>query len=536
MLTARRCSPRCGIPSRFRRVVLLLTILALLPSAASAREHKPRRGSLDWRIDAILRASGAERGFWGIEVAALPNGRILYRRDAQHLFLPASNLKLFTTAAALESLGPDFVFHTTVESDAPPDAQGRVQNLYLVGRGDPNLGSRVLPYRYQPSQPGIAATGANPPPVDRVFQELAEQVRARGVREVAGKVIADDTYYLCEPYSHNWAIDDMQWGYGAPVTALAFNDNALDLHFRPGAKAGDPAKVWLDPVPDYYKLDNRLMTGAAGTEKQIFVERAPGSMELDVWGQIPADALEDSDTVSIEHPPQLAGEIFRKALEAHGIAVRGPVSVAEVTRPEAAMSPGVFPPAPHAVVLAQHDSLPLREDIKLTLKVSQNLHADMLLRTLAHETQHYGSLTVGLEILNRFAEQVGAAPGATYFADGSGLSREDLVAPDALLKLLLFMARSPRFGVFFDSLPVAGLDGTLAERFRGSRAEGRIHAKTGTVEHVNALSGYMDLPSGKRLAFSIMGNSYTLRSRDGAAAVDHIALAIYDWYSRRKRL
>ena len=200
------------------------------------------------------------------------------------------------------------------------------------------------------------------------------------------------------------------------------------------------------------------------------------------------------------------------------------------------MSPGLFPPAPHGAALAQHDSLPLREDIKLTLKVSQNLHADMLLRTMAHETQHYGSLTVGLQILNRFAETAGASPGSTYFADGSGLSREDLVAPDALLKLILFMARSPRFAVFFDSLPVAGLDGTLAERFRGSRLEGRIHAKTGSVEHVNTLSGYMDLPLGKRLAFSIMGNSYTLRSRDGATVVDHIAFALYDWYSRRKRL
>jgi D-alanyl-D-alanine carboxypeptidase/D-alanyl-D-alanine-endopeptidase (penicillin-binding protein 4) len=328
----------------------------------------------------------------------------------------------------------------------------------------------------------------------------------------------------------------MQWGYGAPVTALAFNDNALEVHFRPGAKDGDPAQVWLEPVPDYYQLHNHLVTSGAGTEKQIFLERAPASMQLDVWGQIPVNAGDDSDTVAIEHPPQLAGEIFRKALEAHGIVVHGPVTVDDVTRLEAATSPGLFPPSSTRVVLAEHDSLPLREDIKLTLKVSQNLHADMLLRTMAHELSHYGSLTVGLGILNDFAERVGVDPGETYFSDGSGLSREDLVTPDALLKLLLFMARSPRFGVFFDCLPVAGLDGTLADRFRGSRAEGRIHAKTGSVNHVNTLSGYMDLPSGQRLAFSILGNDLTLRDRDGAAVVDRIALAIYDWYARRKPL
>ena len=519
-----------------RAWIALFAFLATAAAAESPRELRPAvvgPRALNQRLERILGQSEARRGFWGIEVIDLASGKTLYSRDAGQLFIPASNMKLFTTAAALEKLGPDFAFRTTVESDAPPDAEGRVERLYLVGRGDPNLGPRRLPYVYESPQQ-LRQSGPESR-ADKVFQELADQVKARGVREVAGDLVADDSYYIWEPFSSNWAADDLQWGYGAPVTALAFNDNALALHVRPAAKPGSPAEVWLDPVPDYYRLNNRVETSAAGSAKRIYVERLPGSRELDVWGQIPLDAGDDGDTVAINDPPQLIGEIFRRALEARGIAVRGRVEVRHYSRLEAATMADPFPKLPPRPVLAEHASLPLREDIKTTDKESLNLHAEMLLRTMARELQNYGSLTVGLEILKAFCAQIGIEPGETFFSDGSGLSREDLVAPQAIVKLLVFMAHSPRFGVFWDCLPEAGVDGTLAERFTGTPAKGRIHAKTGTVEHVNALSGYMDLPSGKRLVFSILGNSYALKGKDGAAMVDHLALAIYDWYAHRRR-
>jgi D-alanyl-D-alanine carboxypeptidase/D-alanyl-D-alanine-endopeptidase (penicillin-binding protein 4) len=474
--------------------------------------------TLDQRIARMLRRSEAHRGFWGIVVVRLPEGKALYARDAQHLFLPASNMKLFTTAAALEKLGPDFVFRTTAESDQPPDEQGRVSDLRLVGRGDPNLGGRVLPYN-----PNLARQD----PADKVFQELADQVKARGVREVSGNLVADDTYFLFEPFSLNWAAEDLQWGYGAPVTALAFNDNSLQLHCQPGASLGERARVWLDPIPDYYQLENRLETSAANTAKRIFVERAPGAMRLDVWGQIPLGAAEDGDTVAIANPPQLIGELFRRALEARGVTVRGQVEVRHLTRLEAATSSDPFPKPPARAVLAEHVSLPLREDLKVINKVSQNLHAEMLLRTMAHELRNYGSLMVGLEVLVEFVAQAGISTMETRFTDGSGLSREALVTPQAVVKLLEYMSRSPRFEDFYNSLPVAGVDGTLAERLRHTPAEGRIHAKTGSIEHVNALSGYMDLPSGKRLAFSIITNSHPVKSSEAVALIDQIALEIY---------
>ncbi len=493
---------------------------------ADAPRHARRRTALDRRIDKILSSSDARRGSWGIEVVELESGKLLYERDAERLFIPASNMKMFTTAAGLEKLGPDYTFHTTVESESAPDSQGHVGNVYLVGRGDPNLGIRTFPYTYHgPAQP-----------VNRFFEEMADQVKARGVREVTGTLIADDTYFVWEPFAPNWAADDLEWGYGAPVSALAFNDNLLTLHIEPGRRAGDPANVGLDPVADYYLLKNHILTSAKGTEKNYLLERLPGSMELDLWGQIPIDNEEEVETVAVANPPLLMAEQLRAALRARGIMVQGPSEVRHLTRLEAAYLPNPSPQTCPRIVLADHTSPPLAEAIKVVNKESENLHAEMLLRTLGRVQNHQGSLAAGLQALNAFAtQQVGILPGETYFSDGSGLSREDLVAPHAAVKLLLHMAHSPHFHVWFDSLPVAGIDGTLAHRLLTDDVKGKIHAKTGSVEHVNTLSGYMDLPSGKRLAFSIMANNHPLANKAGQETLDAITAEIYKWFAGREK-
>ena len=503
-------------------LVVFVTLLFNAPASGAKKRRVRAPRALGPHIQFILRQSAAQRGFWGIEVLRLRDGRVLFKLNQDHLFTPASNMKLFTTAAAMEKLGPNFVFRTTVESDAAPDPRGRVNELSLVGRGDANIGSQVLPYNLKTERKS---------PADEVFRGLADQIAARGVREVQGNLVADDSYFLFEPHSHDWAEGDLQWGYGAPVTALAFNDNALFLHIQPAGVAGQKALVSLDPIGDYYQLNSVLDTSGPGSEQHVHVERAPGSMELNVWGEVPLGAIVDDDTVAIENPPQLIGDLFLKLLEARGIKVRGRVLVRHLNRMEAAATASPLPAAAPRVVLAEHDSLPLREDIKLTNKVSRNLHAEMLLRTMAHEEKNNGSLTAGLDVLREFVEQAGIPPDAYYFTDGSGLSRRALVAPEAVVKLLQCMARSPNFEPYYGSLPVAGVDGTLAERFAGSPAAGHIHAKTGTISHVNALSGYMELPSDDRLAFSIFGNADVLNGRDAVKVVDEIALAVYEKFA-----
>jgi serine-type D-Ala-D-Ala carboxypeptidase/endopeptidase (penicillin-binding protein 4) len=501
-----------GMHRRWR--LLILTACVLLPVAAQARHHR----SLRSQVDAILRATPAKRGFWGIEVVRLSDGRILYARNADHLFEPASTMKLFTTAAALTKLGPDFIFRTTVESSAPPDAEGRVPDLIMVGRGDPNLGGRALPYHLK--------TEARSP-ADTDFERLADQVVAKGVREVTGNIIADDSYYVYLPYGSDWSIDDTVWGYGAPITALAFNDNSLKLRVLPASAAGAPAEITLEPVADYYRIKGEVETTSASAPAKVFVEHAPGSAELDVWGHIPLDSHEVDEDVAIQNPPRLIGEMFRRLLGQRGVKVDGQVVVRREMPYAVAATLGAASKPAVRNILAEHDSLPLREDIRVTLKVSQNLHAEMLLRTMGRELSGEGSLKAGVQILDNFVQEINISPDEVYLAGGSGLSRDALVSPDALIKLLEFMARANHFKDFFDALPVAGVDGTLADRFENSGARGHIHAKTGSLEHVNSLAGYMDSPRGGRLAFVIIGNNHALPSAAAIAVIDRIALAIY---------
>jgi D-alanyl-D-alanine carboxypeptidase/D-alanyl-D-alanine-endopeptidase (penicillin-binding protein 4) len=516
---SRRCLKR-GLFATSAFCLLIVCSLLFPPSIRAAGQHS----SFAREIDTILQSSPARRGFWGIEVVRLSDGEILYARNTQHLFLPASNMKMFTTSAALSTLGPDFVFRTTVESSSAPDAKGRVPDLVLVGRGDPNLGSRVLPYQY--NSPAHI-------PADLDFGKLADQVVARGVHEVTGNLYADDTYYVHQPYGTDWAVDDLDWDYGAPITALAFNDNSLQLEVRPAASAGPTAQIQVQPGDGYYKIVNSVATTPAGTPARIEINRFPGSMELDVWGNIPVNSKGDDEGISIEDPPLFIADMFRKLLEQRGVKVDGQVVVREVTPAEAA-SQTAPPQPPKRVVLAEHDSLPLSQDVKVTLKVSQNLHAEMLLRTMSRVLDNKGSLEDGLNILNNFVQKIGIAPHEVQFAGGSGLSRETLVTPDAVMKLLQFNARQTYFKWFYDALPVAGVDGTLDDRFHNTPLQGLVHAKTGSLEHVNALSGYMILPGRRSLAFVIIGNQHPLHFSQATKVIDQIALQTYLHFARSR--
>lgn len=511
-------SPKWRRPS-FVLFLLIPVLLLFAPAAQAARHSSP----LARRINAILRESPAGRGFWGIEVVRLPDDEILYSRNSQHLFQPASNMKLFTTSAALSKLGPNFIFRTTVESSAAPDAEGRVPNLVLVGRGDPNLGSRVVPYQYN-SPPRL--------PADLAFEKLADQLVAKGVREVTGNLYADDTYYVYEPYGIDWGWDDLEWDYGAPITALAFNDNSLTLQVKPAAFVGPHAQIFIEPGEGYYKVVNNVKTTALGIPADVEVNRFPGSMVLDVWGHIPLDSTGIEEGISIQNPPRYIGDMFRKLLEQRGVKVDGKVVVVERTPAEVA--DGDAPSLPVTrITLAEHDSLPLSQDVKVTLKVSQNLHAEMLLRTLSHVLDNQGSREDGLDILRAFTQKMGIQPDEVQFAGGCGLSRETLVTPDALMKLLEYDVRAPYFPSLYAALPVAGVDGTLGDRFHHTALQGRVHAKTGSMEHVNALSGYMNLPGRRRLAFVIIGNHQPLKFTPATKVVDRIAEQIYRQYAHR---
>jgi len=492
------------------RVLLALAFAASLPAA-----------TLPQRIEQLLSQSpAAVSAFWGIRIVDLPSGRTVYERNAGHFFVPASNAKLFTTALALTRLGPGFTFETRVTADQAPDAAGRIAgSLRLVGGGDPNLSARAIPYAPGP------ITGNPLAPLE----ELADQVAARGVKQIDGDIVGDDTWYVWQPYAVGWSVDDPVSDDGAPVSALTIGDNTFTMTVRPGIHAGDPAELTLNPPVEYYRIENRVRTVAADGDRRIRVERVPGSLDLHIWGTIPVGNKGEDELLGIDDPALFAAKAFRQILETRGIIVAGP-AVAHHLYPDqfASLTEGPAPPSGPAVELARHTSAPLLEDLRVTDKVSQNLHAEMALRAVARARRNLGSFEAGREEMRAFLGEIGIEGGAYNLVDGSGLSRLDLVTPSAIVKLLAHMYRSPERQNWISLLPVGGLDGTLASRFAGLPAAARIHAKTGSLSHVSALSGYAERPGGRWVAFSIMVNNYNGPAGEIRAVMDGICALIME--------
>jgi serine-type D-Ala-D-Ala carboxypeptidase/endopeptidase (penicillin-binding protein 4) len=483
-------------------------LLCLCAVAASAAPHKV----LARRVDAILARSDVARGFWGVEIEELDTGRILYSHDADLLFSPASNTKLFTTAAALALIGPNYRFRTTVESATPPDPSGRLGgDLVLVGRGDPNLSGRALPYSLKTERPL---------PPTQAIEELADQVAAHGVKVIEGDLVADDSFFVNQPYDQGWPQEDLVWEYGAPVTALAVNDNVVYVNLSPAPRVGEPALVTLSHFAGEFQIDNRILTSPAGSgPRKIALDRLPGSSRVQLWGSIPQDDPGVIEALAINEPAEWTARLFRDLLAQRGVVLHGRACAHHLEMADLNTA-AATPPLP--VVLAAHDSFPLGMDIRVINKVSQNLHAEMLLRLLGREKGSSGSVAAGLEVLRAFLAQAGLLPDEYAFSDGSGLSRLNLVSPRATVKLLRFAAAQPWGAEFIDSLPQAGVDGTLAERFKTLPAGAVLHAKTGSLDHVNVLSGYLTTADGRRLVFSILGNHHALATSRATDVLDAI--------------
>jgi len=477
--------------------------------------------SLAGQIARLLDSSTATRtAFWGIQIVDLESGRTLYELNPDRGFVPASNAKLFTTALALIRLGPDFTFQTRVLAKSGPDADGRIAGpLTLMGGGDPNLSGRDIPYR-------MGSKGGNPL---AALEDLADQVAARGVKRVDGDIAGDDSWYVWQPYAEGWAVDDTQFDFGAPASALSINDNTVSLAVRPAARVGDPAELVVDPPVEYFQIGNRVRTVPAGGPREIRLERDHGSREVRLWGSIPARDRGETLLLGIDDPAEFAALAFRQALEARGIAVAGEALARHFLPNEADdLEQGAPTPYPEGVELARRISPPLIEDLRVTDKVSQNLHAELALRAVARARRGIGSREAGLEDLQAFLAEAGIDPQCCNFADASGLSRLDLLTPAAVVKLLRYMYASPARANWVSLLPVGGRDGTLSARLGDGPAAGRIYAKTGTMSHVSALSGYARRQGGGWLAFSILVNNYNARAAEVRGAIDRICTLIVE--------
>ena len=505
---------------------LFLCFLLTVPAEAA------KQSSLEKRIDAVLSAPDLQRGFWGIQVVAIPSGKLLYSQNADKLFTPASNTKLFTTAAALALIGPTYQFRTTVETSGTLDKYGRLTgDLVLVGRGDPNLSGRELPYSLR--------TQRDDDPI-RVLEQLADSLVQKGVKYIDGDIVADDSYFAFERYGEGWSQDDLVWADGAPVSALTINDNVVFVNILPADRAGERAFVNITPFAEYYRIDNRIITTPAGTGRKIFINREPGSTVLTLWGNMPLDDAGANEALAIEDPAEFAAELFRHLLEARGIAVYGKdktrhtelasLSTVSVTAlaPARGGDDTTRSMQPQPLILASYQSKPLIEDVRVINKVSQNLHAEILLRLLGREKGTAGTVEGGLEVLRGFLNQAGISKDDYAFYDGSGLSRQNLVTPRAVVQLLTYAASQPWGNTFRDTLPVGGVDGSLSERFKNRDSQGRIDGKTGSLGGVKTLSGYAVTDSGQQIAFSILSNNFNLPPSRVTDTIDRVARAIID--------
>jgi serine-type D-Ala-D-Ala carboxypeptidase/endopeptidase (penicillin-binding protein 4) len=508
------------------RVYLAAFFCLFLAVPISAAPHH----SLAKRIDAVLASPDLERGFWGIEVASLETGKSLYSQNADKLFTPASNTKLFTTAAALALIGPNYTFRTTVETNGTLDKYGRLSgDLVLVGRGDPNLSGRELPY--------LLRTQRNDHPI-QVLEQLADALAQKGVKYIDGDIVADDSYFAFERYGEGWSQDDLVLADGAPVSALTINDNVVFVNILPADRAGERAFVSITPFADYYRVDNRIITTPAGTGRRIFINREPGATLLTLWGNMPLDDAGANEALAIDNPAEFAAALFRQLLETRGIVVYGKqrsrhtelASLSTLTVTATAPARGgddsSHPSLSQPMILASHESKPLIEDVRIINKVSQNLHAEILLRLLGREKGTAGTVEGGLEVMRGFLNQAGISPEQYLFYDGSGLSRQNLVTPHAIVQLLCFAASQPWGASFRDTLPVAGVDGSLADRFAHLDSSAHISAKTGALGGVKALSGYATTVEGQQIAFSILSNNFNLPNKRVIDTIDNIVEAI----------
>jgi D-alanyl-D-alanine carboxypeptidase/D-alanyl-D-alanine-endopeptidase (penicillin-binding protein 4) len=517
-------------PVRYLGVILIWLAL-LVPAQAAGRRRQSSPAKLAHDIEDILAGPDSERGFWGVDAVSLDTGNPLVELNQDKLFTPASNAKLYTTAAVFGLIGPDYRFKTTVESMGTLDKYGRLNSdLILVGRGDPNLSGRTLPYNMH--------TERKAPPI-QVLQALADQVVQHGLKYVDGDVVADDSYFAWERYGEGWSQDDLAREWGAPVSALTVNDNVIFVNIMPADRPGERAFLNVTPFPEYYKIDNRVVTTPPGSgPRTVSINREPGANLLTFWGNVPQDDPGFSEALAIDDPADFAARLFRQLLEQRGVTVYGKarthhtelasMQTFSITSMASGGGTDSRPPNPSPMILASYQSQPIAQDLRVINKVSQNLHAELMLRLLGKEKGNSGSIQGGLEVLRGFLVGAGIKPDQFVFLDGSGLSREDLVTPEATVLLLQYCRKQPWGQAFEDTLPVAATDGSLADRFRNTPAAGMVRAKTGSLTHVYSLSGYATTQSGDHIAFSVMTNNNNMATREALDRIDEIVLRLIE--------
>lgn len=461
-------------------------------------------------MEAIANRPQFSRARWGILIQTLPSvgnsqatlSQVLYAREAQRYFIPASAAKLFTSAAALHKLGPQFRIRTSIYGENyGENVQPNATVLRVVGRGDPSLTNAEL-------------------------QILAQQLQNRGITQIR-QLIGDDQYFRGATVDPTWEFEDIQAGYGAPVNSLILNQNAVGITLHPQA-LGQPLRiVWEDPTETVgWEIENTSLTVAPTQPEFTQAGYYLGRPVLQVTGQLHADSEPKRLEVALLNPAQYFLRHFQQALANQQIGV-SQVAIASSTASE------IFRSVNQAEQpeLAAVESAPLSELLKEVNQQSNNLYAESLLRLMGANQRStipsaQTTAEVGLTVVEAALTELGVAPESYALADGSGLSRHNLASPEALVQTLTVMAYSPEAAVYRNSLSVAGVNGTLQNRFRDTAVQGNLQGKTGAMSGVEVLSGYFTSPNYPPLVFTIMVNQSAQPNRTVRQAIDEMVLLL----------
>ncbi len=500
------------------------------PEVAATPAPSPRPiqsfSELQPRISGIINRPTTQRGSIGIKLVSLDSGKVIFENNAEKYFMPASNMKSYTVATALEKLTPDFKFLTSVFAQKIPDKNGVIKgDLTIYGRGDVSMSML-----FQPTNPNLLYVPTNADYL-RVIEPLADKIIASGVKKIEGNLVADDSYFSDDAIPGSWEWDDLQWYYGAEVSALPILDNAVDLAIKP-TKVGSPCNIQILPINSQFAISNRCTTAAAGTKRELTVTKKLDQNILEISGVFAIDDKGYRSSIAASRPAKLFADLLRQVLVQKGVKISGQnVVIGAIDKLPQAVASSVPP-----VEIARFESAPLSIVAAKTMKPSQNMFTETILRTLGEQlgdktNPKSTSTDRGISVVQNFLTSIGIAPDAVIQHDGSGLSRHNLVTPASNVQLYTYMAKSKFANAWRESLTIGGFDGTLKNRFIGTFAANNVRGKTGTIDQVSALTGYLTTTSGEKIVFSIIINGVN-DGRLRNATIDEIVLALANFNGR----
>lgn len=528
-----------------KKILFCVSFTLFVSGAAAVAQVADPYDRLKSEIEKLVQSNpNLDNAFWGIAIQSLESGKYIYLENNNKGLVPASNQKLFTTAVALEKLGPDFQYHTDVilsgffENDST-----FVGDVILRGSGDPSISGRFNDGR-----------------ITETLEAWADSIRAKGISIIEGNIVGDDNVFADEPLGNGWEVSEEPYWYSAQISGLSLNDNCIDISVSPAAKAGDPAIYEITPNTGYVNVTNNIETVAKGTATvPIDFDRKRGTNEITLTGSIAVQSAPYRSWITINNPTLFTATVFREILGGKGVAVAGKavdIDDLEDYRYAQPVAPDSIPnltkkpdcdtlPAPGDTLLqsgircsypvARFTSLKLGTLIEIVNKNSQNFYAEQIFRTVGRLIDSSGSSDHAARVEREFLkEKVLLNVDKIVISDGSGLSRLNQVSPSDIINLLKHMHRHAHADAFKASLAVAGVDGSLKYRMVGTAAAGNVKAKTGYIDRVRTLSGYVTTQDGEELVFSLMCNGFTVPKHEVEKIQDTICKLLAEFSAGKK--